>query len=114
MQQTNVPLAPEQSSATMNVSDADLAKKKTAYEKAKADYTKKPTDEKLKAAYVKATVDYATGTMYANSLDPKQKYPGALRLYREALKVDPSNQDASHNKDMIEGIYKQLGRPIPQ
>jgi len=98
----------------MNVSDADLAKAKTTYEAAKADYTKKSSDTKLKSAYVNATVDYATKTMYANSLDPKQKYPGALKLYREALKVDPSNADAGRNKDMIESIYKQMGRPIPQ
>jgi TPR repeat protein len=93
------------------VSDADLATFKANYEKTKAAYSKDP---KAKDAYVTATVKYATGTMLADSLGPKEKYPGALKLYREALKVDPNNKEALSNKDLIEGIYKQMGRPIPQ
>ncbi len=46
-------------------------------------------------------------------LGAKVKYPRALRLYREALKLDPNNKEAKANKKMIEDIYRSMGRPIP-
>lgn len=87
---------------------------KNSYDSAKAAHAKKPNVKSLTQAYADATVKYATGMMMADSLEPHTKYPGALRLYREALKVDPSNTEAKNNKDLIEGIYKNsLHRPIP-
>ncbi len=91
-----------------------LQKVTKAYETAKAQYKKKPKDQKLKATYVKATVTLGTMTMNSPDLGPKDKYPGALRLYREALALDPKNKEALANKKMIEDIYKSMGRPIPK
>lgn len=91
-----------------------LATAKAAYVTAKGAYTKKPSDAKLKKAYVVATVKFATATMTSGALSSKEKYPGALRLYREALKVDPKNKEALQNKQMIEQIYQSMGKPIPK
>jgi hypothetical protein len=41
------------------------------------------------------------------------KYRAALDDYRKALAADPSNAEAKQSKALIEGIYKQMGRPIP-
>lgn len=93
---------------------AKLAKLETSYKAAKAKSVKKPKDAALRKAYVAATVSYGTAMMNAGSLPPRQKYPGALNLYREALKVDPKNKEATENKKMIEDIYRSMGRPIPK
>ncbi len=92
---------------------AKLVKLEKSYRDSKAKYVKTPKDEKVKKAYVDATVQFGTATMTAESLDRKVKYVGALRLYREALKIDPKNKEAKANKEMIESIYKSMGRPIP-
>lgn len=52
--------------------------------------------------------------MYDESLPPFKKYPGALREFRKALVFDKQNKKAKANIDTIEGIYKSMGRPIPQ
>lgn len=52
--------------------------------------------------------------MYEDSLPPMRKYPAALRQFRAALKFDPENKKAKQNIDTIEGIYKSMGRPVPQ
>ena len=48
--------------------------------------------------------------MYAVVLSPKQKYPEALRLFKEALKVDPKNVDARTAKDQIEAVYRSMNQ----
>ncbi|MEA2553014.1 MAG: hypothetical protein QOJ65_1190 [Fimbriimonadaceae bacterium] len=96
------------------VKDADLAKYKKEYELSKALYVKEPDNKIAKETYTFATVRYATSTMYSDSLDFKVKYREALKLFREALKVDPKNEDALKSKNMIEDIYTKMGRPIPQ
>jgi len=93
---------------------ANLKKLTSAQVTAKAAYTKKPKDAKVKKAYVEATVKLGTATMVSPALPPKEKYRGALKWYREALKVDPKNKEASNNKKMIEDIYKSMGREVPQ
>lgn len=85
-----------------------------AYASAKKALSAKPKDKKLQKAFVVATDRYATATMNAPSLPPRMKYPAALRLYREALKVEPTNREAKNNSDMIVSIYKSMGRPIPK
>lgn len=91
-----------------------LAKLEKSYKDTKAAYLKVKTDKAKKTAYVNATVKLATATMTSPILGAKVKYPKALRLYREALKIDPKNKEAAANKKMIEDIYKQMGREIPQ
>lgn len=93
----------------------ELARLETAYKSTKALSKKSPKDAKAKAAYSKATTDYGTAVMKAQSLtDRSAKYGKALRLFREALVANPDNAEAKANKDMIESIYKSLGKPIPK
>lgn len=91
-----------------------IAQAEKVYSDAKRSYTAKKSDPKLKKAYVKATVSLGTLVMTSVALPPKEKYPRALGLYREALKVDPNNKEAKENAKMIEDIYKSMGRPVPK
>lgn len=106
--------APPPPPASSDQSDEQLVRFQKDYELAKTAYQKNPASKEAKEAYVISTVRLGTATMVSPALESKVKYPGALRLYREALKVDPTNEEAVKNKDQIEAIYKQLGRPIPQ
>jgi TPR repeat protein len=85
-----------------------------AHDKAAAAYAKAHSDPKAKDAYVAATVRLATATMVSEELGPKEKYRKALKFYREALKVDPTNVEAKNNSEEIISIYKQMGRPVPE
>lgn len=48
------------------------------------------------------------------ALAPKDKYPKALGMFREALAIDPDNALAKKNVKLIEDIYASMGRPVPQ
>lgn len=58
----------------------------------------------------------ARGTFRMNdaAAGARIKYKAALEDYRKALAADPTNAEAKSNKEIIEGIYKSMGRPIPQ
>jgi tetratricopeptide (TPR) repeat protein len=73
-----------------------------------------PNDDALKQARADAHMKYGDYLMYDSPLPPHQKYPGALKQYRIVALLDPSNQQAKQNITMIESIYNQMGRPIPQ
>ena len=73
----------------------------------------KPTAE-LKKALADANLAKADSVMNDPNAPPRMKYPSALRAYREVLKYDSANQKAKDQIAQIEGIYKQMGRPIPQ
>ena len=73
----------------------------------------KPQPEVTKAL-VDAHLAKADSFMYNDAVPPRVKYPTALRAYREALKLDKSNKKAQQGVDTIEGIYKSMGRPVPQ
>jgi tetratricopeptide (TPR) repeat protein len=93
----------------------ELVRLETAYKAAKAKSTKNPKDVAARNAYSKAASDYGTAVMKAMSLkDRAAKYGKALNLFREALRANPDNTEAKANKDMIESIYKSLGKPIPK
>jgi len=72
-----------------------------------------PNDELLKKAQVIAHIKYGNYLMYESPLPPKEKYPSALRQYRMAAAIDPTNADAKQNINLIEGIYNQMGRTVP-
>ena len=72
-----------------------------------------PSDEAVKKARVDAHLKYANYFMYESVLPPKEKYPSALREYRLVSAIDPANDEAKQNISLIEGIYNQMGRPIP-
>lgn len=73
---------------------------------------------KPSAEVKKALVDayLAKGDFFMNDpgTPPRVKYPTALRSYREVLKYDKDNAKAKQNIATIEGIYKSMGRPVPQ
>ena len=99
----------QQPANVLAVKDAEAA-----YAKAKKAFDAKKEDAAVKGEYVKATVALGDANMYSTDLDAKVKYRTALKYYREALKTDPANKEAGASKDMIESIYKQMGRPIPE
>ena len=91
-----------------------LAKLEKQYKAAKAAYTKNPKKASLKKQYVDSTVVFGHESMTSPALPPRVKYRQALRLYREALKLDPTNPIAKPEFDLMVNIYKQMGRPVPQ
>ncbi len=72
-----------------------------------------PNDPALKQSMVSAYIKYGLFFMNNDTLAPKVKYPTALKYYRAALKIDPNNKDAKDNADLIIGIYKDMGREVP-
>jgi tetratricopeptide (TPR) repeat protein len=98
----------------------DQAKKKIAdkkYDDAIAllepAYKAKPAPD-LKKTLADANLAKADSFMNDAALPPRAKYTGALKAYREVLKYDKDNKKAQENISTIEGIYKSMGRPIPQ
>lgn len=91
-----------------------LQQLETKQQAAKKKFVAKKSDKKLKKSYVDLTLKLAHDTMVSPPLAPRVKYPKALKLYAEVLKVDPKNAEAAKNKKMIEDIYKSMGRPIPK
>ncbi len=51
--------------------------------------------------------------MMDGQASPHVKYPAALEDFRQAAKLDPSDKGAVSNMNLIESIYKSMGRPIP-
>jgi tetratricopeptide (TPR) repeat protein len=73
-----------------------------------------PKDVAVKNAMVEALLGNGDTYMYDEKLPPFKKYPAALKSYRRVLEFDKANQKAKDNVAMIEGIYKSMGRPVPQ
>jgi tetratricopeptide (TPR) repeat protein len=73
-----------------------------------------PKSAEIKATLVDALLAKADSIMYDDALPPRSKYPDALRTYRKVLTWDKDNKKAQSNIATIEGIYKSMGRPIPQ
>jgi hypothetical protein len=48
------------------------------------------------------------------ALAPREKYPQALVMFRDALQIDPNNALAKDSIKLIEDIYKSMGRPVPE
>ncbi|HYZ86378.1 MAG TPA: tetratricopeptide repeat protein [Bryobacteraceae bacterium] len=76
-------------------------------------YKSKPNPE-LKSALANAYLAKGDSFMYNDAVPPRVKYPTALRAYRDVLKYDKENKKAQQNIATIEGIYKSMGRPVPQ
>jgi tetratricopeptide (TPR) repeat protein len=98
----------------------EQAKKKIAekkYDEAIAQlesaYKAKPAPD-VKKALAEAYMAKADHFMNDPATPPRVKYPTALRSYREVLKYDKDNAKAKQSVATIEGIYKSMGRPIPQ
>jgi tetratricopeptide (TPR) repeat protein len=74
----------------------------------------KPKSVEVQKALGDAYVAKADSFMYNDALPPRQKYPTALKAYRQALAYDSDNKKAKEGVSTIEGIYKSMGRPVPQ
>jgi hypothetical protein len=92
-------------------SPASVSDLRAAYDTAKREYAAAKSDT-TKLALSKIATDYGIAVMEGSG-SPKEKYPKALSLYREALALDPSNSRAKKNEQMIIDIYEQLGRKPP-
>jgi tetratricopeptide (TPR) repeat protein len=73
-----------------------------------------PKSVEIKNTLVEALLAKADSVMADDAAPPRTKYPTALRAYRQVLTVDKDNKKAQTNIATIEGIYKSMGRPIPQ
>lgn len=104
--------------ANKPLDDAKALIKQAKFEEAVAvldpAYKAAPKNAGLKGALVEALMGTADSYMYNDKLPPFKKYPTALRNYRRVLEIDKTNQKAKDNVSMIEGIYKSMGRPVPQ
>jgi hypothetical protein len=63
----------------------------------------------LAAVYVQR----GTARMMDPQAAPHLKYPAALSDFREAMRLDPANQIAAGSAQLIEEIYRGLGKPVP-
>lgn len=104
--------------ANPKVTDAQAKVKAGKFEEAFAIldplYKANAKDAEVSKALAEAHLKYGDSFMYNESLPPRQKYRPALKQYREVLTYDPANKDATAKIKLIEGIYKQMGMPIPQ
>src|SRR4051812_34239520 len=73
-----------------------------------------PKSPEVRKALADAYLGKGDSMMYNESLPPRMKYPGALKAYRQVLQYDKDNKKAHDGINTIEGIYKSMGRPIPQ
>lgn len=95
------------------------AKPTTAALKAKmtaaaAAYKKAPKSAAAKKAYAASLANLAHATMLDQSIPPRTRYPSALKMANQALKLDPTNKTAKDDKKAIESAYKSMGRPVPK
>ena len=104
--------------ANPKVAEAQAKVKAGKYEEAFAlldpAYKANPKDAEVAGALAQAHLKYGDSFMYNEALPPRQKYRPALKQYREVLTYDAKNKDAQDKIKLIEGIYKQMGLPIPQ
>jgi len=68
----------------------------------------------LKTALAEAHFAAGDTAMNNEKMPPFRKYPAALRSFRKVLEYDKNHAKAKANIATIEGIYKQMGRPVPQ
>src|SRR5262245_53518247 len=73
-----------------------------------AQYKKKP-NPKLKSQLAEADYQYGHALMTDNALSPRVKYRQSLTELRKALALNPNHKKAKEDKDLIEGIYRQMG-----
>lgn len=100
------------------VADAKKKTKEGKHEEAiaalEAELKKSPKNAALKPALAEAHFAYGESMMFNKEMPPFRKYPGALRQFRKTVEYDPKNAKAKEHIATIEGIYKSMGRPVPQ
>ena len=73
-----------------------------------------PKSVEVRNALAGAYLGQGDSFMYNDALPPRMKYPQALKAYRKVLEYDKTNKKAQEGIATIEGIYKSMGRPVPQ
>jgi tetratricopeptide (TPR) repeat protein len=101
---------PGSSEANASAPNAPIDQKVAELEAA---YAKNPGDASAKKQLADASFENAQFYMYKSPLPPNQKYPKALALYKRTVDLDPSNVSAKESIDMIESIYRSMGKPVP-
>ncbi len=100
------------------VADAKKKSKEGKHEEAIAalegELKKAPKNAAVKPALAEAHLAYGESLMFNKELPPFRKYPGALKQFRKAVEYDAKNAKAKEHIATIEGIYKSMGRPVPQ
>jgi hypothetical protein len=77
-------------------------------------YQQSPADAGVKARLIATKYDYATALMADPQVRPMEKYPTALKAFKEILAMEPEHAKAAEQKQVIEDIYRSMGRPVPQ
>lgn len=94
--------------------DPEVVKLDKEVQKLEKELKAKPKDSNLRMKVAEA--NYRTGhtMMMSPKLMPRVKYRGALKYFRRTLALNPNHKKAQEEKNTIEAIYRQMGRPIPQ
>jgi tetratricopeptide (TPR) repeat protein len=79
-----------------------------------AAHKKAPKSAEVAKALADAYLAKGDSLMNNEQMPPRMKYPGALKAYRQVLQYDKANKKAQAQIATIEGIYKSMGRPVPQ
>ena len=79
-----------------------------------AEHKENPKDKAVAEALSEAHTVYGESVMNNAPMPPARKYPTALKEFRIALELNKDNKKAKENIDLIEGIYKSMGRPVPK
>jgi tetratricopeptide (TPR) repeat protein len=105
------PLGP---GVTPDQAAADLEQLEATYDEAKAEYEKDKSNAANRDAFVAAAVKFGHESMMSPALDTSVKYRQALRIYREVLAIEPENEVAKRESELIIDIYESMGRPVPK
>lgn len=77
-------------------------------------YAAAPDDVTVEKELTEVLFDLAQHMMWCSEIEPKRKYPLAYCLYGRVLELDESNKAAQEGREMIESIYKSLGKSRPE
>lgn len=72
--------------------------------------TKSKSDKKIA---IEKHLEAANFIMLEANLTPRKKYRPAYKRYKRVLELDAENEEATHNKVLIEDIYSQMGMEVP-
>jgi Ca-activated chloride channel family protein len=105
-------------SAELQFNLGSAAYQEKAYDKALEAFAKAVTssDPKLRAAaeYNLANTLYQRGAVQKEKAPKLQEWKNALQHYEEALKTQPENADAQHNRDLVRRLIAELEKEPPK
>jgi len=87
--------------------DSKIATAKQELMVAKAAYL---AAKKANKSLAQASYEYGAIVVESPVIGPTEKYPLALALFRQTLKLDPKNAEAAKWEQTIVGIYSGLGK----